>query len=187
LTLPGTKARIDWRTRPFKEETIYAIVRSGGKQYRVDSQRVVDVERLPAQVGATVELRDVLLVGDDNKVEVGQPLVDGARVIAEVVGHGRGDKVTVFTYTAKTRQRRKRGHRQPYTRLAIRHILLGGEVPPAPEEKPKRRKASSEDVPAGEAEPRAAPSTRRRATARKPKAQGTATSETRRRRKAGSE
>ena len=105
-----------------KEHSIYAIIRSGGKQYRVEPDQVIDVERLPAQVGSAVEITDVLMVGDDGEVRLGQPLIQGARVIAEVVEHGRADKVVVFKYKAKTRYRRKRGHRQPYTRLAIRRI-----------------------------------------------------------------
>ncbi len=133
------------------------------------------MERLPAQVGATVELGEVLLVADDKKVEVGRPLVEGARVIAEVVGHGRDDKVLVFKYKAKTRYRRKGGHRQPYTRLAIRHILLAGESPPAIE------------GPTAEVEAQAKPSARRRATARRPKVSEATTSEPKRRKKTGSE
>lgn len=89
-------------------------------------------------MGSTVELTDVLLVVSNNDMRVGQPLVAGARVVAEVVEHGRDDKVIVFKYKAKTRYRRKRGHRQEYTRLAIRHILTGDE-PRQVGAKPARR------------------------------------------------
>lgn len=108
---------------------IYAIIRSGGKQYRVEPDQVIEVDSLPAQVGSTVEITDVLMVEDDGDVLLGRPLLNGARVITEVVGHGRADKVVVFKYKAKTRYRRKLGHRQPYTRLAIRRILVGEQGP----------------------------------------------------------
>ncbi len=94
-----------------------------------------------------MELSDVLMVADDGDVRVGQPLVAGARVIAEVIEHGRDAKVVVFKYKAKTRYRRKKGHRQSYTRLAIRHILTG-EEPVGEAAKPARQrrqpKASAE-------------------------------------------
>ncbi len=103
----------------------------------MEPHQLLDVELIPAEVGSTVELTDVLLVAQDNgHVQVGTPLVEGARVIARVVEQGRADKVVVFKYKAKTRYRRKKGHRQPYTRLAIERILVGEEVV---EEAPKRR------------------------------------------------
>ncbi len=118
---------------------IYAIVRAGGKQYRVERNQLLDVDLLKADVGSIVELSDVLLVGGSGTVKVGTPLVDGARVIAEVLEHGRDKKIVVFKYKNKTRYRRRRGHRQDYTRLAIRGILAAGEEAPTDEdEKPKR-------------------------------------------------
>ena len=130
---------------------IYAVVRTGGKQHRVEPNQLLDVERLPAAVGDTVELLDVLLVADGDEVTVGQPTVAGARVIAEVVEHGRDKKIVVFKYKAKTRYRKKIGHRQAYTRLAIRQILTGREpeavaVAEAPA-KPRRRKAPAKRAP----------------------------------------
>ncbi len=96
----------------------------------MEPRQLIDVERIPAAVGSTVELTDVLLVANDNgDITVGAPLVEGARVIARVVAQGRGPKVVVFKYKAKTRYRRKRGHRQPYTRLVIEQILTEGEAP----------------------------------------------------------
>ena len=129
---------------------IYAVVRTGGKQYKVEPNQLLDVERLPAAVGAVVELSDVLLVADGDDVTVGQPRVDGARVVAEVVEHGRGPKIIVFKYKNKTRYRRKTGHRQDYTRLAIRQILVGTEpaIVEAPAKAHRRRPAK----PAAEAE-----------------------------------
>jgi large subunit ribosomal protein L21 len=106
---------------------IYAVIRSGGKQYKVKPDQLVDVERLRVDVGAVVELPDVLMVADGDDVTVGQPHVTGARVVAEVMEHGRGPKLIVFKYKNKTRYRKKTGHRQAYTRLAIRQILIGAE------------------------------------------------------------
>lgn len=97
---------------------------TGGKQYRVSPGQTIEVEKLPVQ-GDTVELDRVCLVADGDKVTVGKPTVAGAKVIASVVEEGRGDKVLVFKYKPKTRYRRKKGHRQPYTRLAIKEIVVG--------------------------------------------------------------
>jgi len=82
------------------------------------------VEKLLVEKGAQVELDKVLLVADEEKVQVGKPLVEGAKVIAESLGEEKGNKVTVFKYKPKVRYRRKKGHRQLYTRLAIKEILL---------------------------------------------------------------
>lgn len=108
----------DWRS------AIYAIVLTGGKQYRVEPGQALSVERLEAPVGSKVELTDVLLVGDGSRVVVGSPTVPEAKVVASVLGEGKGDKVVIFKYKNKTRYRRKRGHRQFYTRLAIEEIIL---------------------------------------------------------------
>lgn len=103
--------------------TIYAIVKTGGKQYRVSPGDTVEVERLPAGEGSTVELDQVMLVADDNGVRVGEPTVAGARVVAEVLGEKKGKKVLVYKYKPKVRYRRMKGHRQIHTRLAIKEIL----------------------------------------------------------------
>ncbi len=124
-----------------KEEAIYAIVRSGGKQYRVEKGATIDVERLEAGEGAKVELADVLFLADGNRMTVGSPTVSGAKVVAEVVGHSRSPKVTVFKYKSKVRYRKRTGHRQPYTRLAIQEIVSGEKKEPT---KRTRRKAETE-------------------------------------------
>lgn len=132
----------------------YAIVRSGGKQYRVQEGDTIDVERLSTPEGECVELSEVVLLAEDGQVTVGTPTVPGVKVVAEVVSHGRGPKVIVFKYKAKTRYRRKTGHRQAFTRLAIQRIQVGEE-----EEKPARRrrarkavpKETAEEAPVGEA------------------------------------
>ena len=116
---------------------VYAVVRTGGKQYRVEEGHTIDVERLRAPEGERVELSEVLLLADGDNVTVGTPTVPGAKVMAEVVAHGRGEKITVFKYKSKTRHRAKTGHRQPYTRLAIREIQADGEKPKAPRRRKK--------------------------------------------------
>jgi large subunit ribosomal protein L21 len=105
----------------------YAIFRTGGKQYRVTTRDVIDVDKLPVDAGVYVEMTDVLAISRDGDLRVGRPLVAGARVVAEVEAQTRDRKIIVFKYKRKVRYRRKRGHRQPYTRLAIRELLLEGE------------------------------------------------------------
>lgn len=98
---------------------MYAIVRTGNRQYRAEVGKEIDVERLPNGVNETVELTDVLLVGDGDSTVIGTPTVEGAVVRATVVDQYRADKVIVFKYRQRTNFRRKRGHRQYYTRLRI--------------------------------------------------------------------
>jgi large subunit ribosomal protein L21 len=98
---------------------MYAVVETGGKQYRAAPGEFVDVERLPAEVGAQVTLDRVLMIADGEKVTVGQPTVAGALVQATVIGQQKHRKVIFFHYVPKKRERKKRGHRQYYTRLRI--------------------------------------------------------------------
>ena len=102
---------------------MYAIVATGGRQYRVEPGRRLEVEKLPAERGSQIELSEVLLVGDGELVTVGQPTVPGARVVAEVLGEAKGKKIVVFKYKAKVRYRRKTGHRQRYSRIVVRNIV----------------------------------------------------------------
>lgn len=103
---------------------MYAVVETGGKQYRVEQGMTVQVERLDASPGDTVTLDRVMLVGEGDQLDVGAPTVKGAKVWATVVGHGRGRKVTVMKYKPKAHYRRKTGHRQGYTTLKIEKIDL---------------------------------------------------------------
>jgi len=129
---------------------VYAIVRSGGKQYRVQQGATIDVERLPAPEGGQVELPDVLLLDEDGRVTVGTPTVPGVKVVAEVVSHGRGPKLIVFKYKAKTRYRRKNGHRQLLTTLSIDKILPPGAEAPKPVKRTRRKKTEkTEETPDG--------------------------------------
>ena len=97
---------------------MYAIVQTGGKQYKVSQDEIINVEKLDAKVGETVKL-DVLMLVDGAKVVNGNPYVENAEVVAEVVEQGKSDKVLVFKYKAKKNERKKQGHRQPYTALKI--------------------------------------------------------------------
>jgi len=100
----------------------YAIVQTGGKQYRVQTGDTIRVEALSKQAGETVELDDVLLVSEDGQLTLGAPTVPGATITAEVLENGRGKKIVVFKYKAKTRYRRRNGHRQAYTELRVTGI-----------------------------------------------------------------
>ena len=97
---------------------MYAIVTTGGKQYKVSQGDIINVEKLDAKVGDEVKL-DVMMLVDGDKVTNGNPLVKGAEVIAEVLEQGKEDKIVVFKYKAKKNYRRKQGHRQPFTALKI--------------------------------------------------------------------
>lgn len=104
---------------------MYAIIKSGGKQYRVKAGEQVRVEALAAEVGATVSLEEVLLVGTGDGVKVGAPMVSGAKVKATVVSHGRGDKVKIFKLRRRKHYQKTQGHRQSYTELRIDDIVQG--------------------------------------------------------------
>ena len=97
---------------------MYAIIQTGGKQYKVEAGDEILVEKLSAEVGSDVEF-DVLLVSDDAGVKVGTPVLEGVKAKAKVVEHGKGEKVVVFRYKPKKNIRKKNGHRQPYTKVQI--------------------------------------------------------------------
>ena len=101
---------------------MYAVLTTGGKQYKVSEGDVIYVEKLNVEVDSTVELTDVLSVSNGETLKVGTPVVEGAKVVAKVVAQGKAKKVTVFKYKAKKDYRRKNGHRQPYTKLVIEKI-----------------------------------------------------------------
>jgi large subunit ribosomal protein L21 len=106
---------------------MYAVIETGGKQYRVSPGQTVEVELLPAEPGSTVALDRVLLVSTDEKTLVGTPTVPGASVVGAVAREGRGKKIIVFKYNAKKRYRRTKGHRQDYTYLMITDIQAEGQ------------------------------------------------------------
>lgn len=101
---------------------MYAIIKTGGKQYRVQEGDLITIEKLEAAADETVTFDQVLTVVNDGSVKVGTPLVNGAKVTGKVVEHGKGKKILVFKYKAKSNYRRRQGHRQPYTLVKIEKI-----------------------------------------------------------------
>ena len=101
---------------------MYAIIKTGGKQYRVQVGDKIEVEKLPSAVGDQVTLNDVLMVENNGADSVGKPMVKGASVVAKVVSEGKGRKVVHFDYRNKHRRRKTHGHRQEFTRLEIAEI-----------------------------------------------------------------
>lgn len=101
---------------------MFAIIRTGGKQYRVSAGDILEVEKLDGSIGDTISLEDVLLVANDESVQVGQPTVAGASVSAKITGQYRGNKIRVFKYRPKKRIRVRKGHRQHLTRLQIETV-----------------------------------------------------------------
>ena len=104
---------------------MYAIVRTGGKQYRVAEGQTLEVEKLPGATGDSVQLTNVLMLADGEDVKVGTPFVEGASVQARITGQHKGRKVRVFRYKPKKRVRVRRGHRQNHTRLLVEGITSG--------------------------------------------------------------
>ena len=102
---------------------MFAIVQTGGKQYRVAPGDILRVERLPGDRGAEVLIEQVLLVADGDAIQVGQPLVEGARVVGEIMQQGKAKKIIVFKKKRRKKYRRKQGHRQLYTALQIKEIV----------------------------------------------------------------
>jgi len=102
---------------------VYAVIETGGKQYRVAAGDVIEVEKLPAEAGSQVEIDRVLMLAGDTGISLGTPIVPGARVVATITEHFRGPKIRIFKMKAKKRYRRRMGHRQSLTRLKIDSIL----------------------------------------------------------------
>jgi len=119
----------------------YAIVETGGKQYKVAPGQKIDVDRLAVAEGEDIELSKVLLIADGKDTVVGNPTIDGAKVVATCLGEGKGDKVIVFKYKPKVRYSRKKGHRQLYSKLEIKEIIKPGEV--AAPKKTRRKKVAT--------------------------------------------
>ena len=101
---------------------MYAVVRTGGKQVRMQPGESIRVEKLAGGVGEQIELGEVLLVGDDKELKVGRPLVEGARVVGTITAHGRGPKIVVFKKKRRKNYSRKTGHRQDYTEIRVDRI-----------------------------------------------------------------
>ena len=98
---------------------MYAVIKTGGKQYRVSAGEKIKIEQIPADIGSEIVLDQVLMVGEGEAVKLGTPLLNGAAVKAKVVGHGRGDKVHIFKMRRRKHYRKSQGHRQNYTEVEI--------------------------------------------------------------------
>ena len=171
---------------------MFAILKTGGKQYRVAENDVIVVERLQGEAGDSVAFEDVLMVGDDKKVETGAPLVSGATVAGEILEQARGDKILIFKKKRRKNYRRTRGHRQDLSVVRITEILTGGKKPsgkkaaakPAPkkaEEKPAEAKTETSAPPKEETkaapkktETKKAEGGEKKTAAKKPAAKSTA-------------
>jgi large subunit ribosomal protein L21 len=137
----------------------YAVVASGGKQYVARPGETIEVDRLPLEKNAAVDFDQVLLIADDGDVQVGTPFVEGAKVTGKVAGQIKGPKIIVFKYKPKIRYRRKQGHRQQYTRVAIEEVVLPGATKKRGPSAEKTEKAPKAEKPAApKAKKAAAPS-----------------------------
>jgi large subunit ribosomal protein L21 len=176
---PGRDLRPEHRGSNTKEKTMFAVIKTGGLQYRVAEDDVVRIGKVAGNVGEIVQIKDVMLVGGD-KPALGAPLVSGASVAVEVLEQFRGDKVIAFKKRRRKNSRRKRGHRQEFTLVRISEILTDGAAPtkkakgkPAP--KPKAEKAEGEEGAEKKAKPKAkAKAPAKKAAAKKPAAKGKA-------------
>jgi len=126
---------------------MYAVIETGGKQYRVSEGDVITVEKLNVEDGANVELDKVLILGEGSDIQVGSPYIQGAKIMGRVVENGKAKKVVIFKYKSKKDYRKKQGHRQPYTMIEI--LSLDGKAPKksAPKAEEKAEEAvSNEEV-----------------------------------------
>ena len=149
----------------------YAVIRTGGKQYRVSPGDTVRLEKLAGEPGAQHTFSDVLLASSEGDVTVGKPLIDGARVVGEILRHEKAKKILVFKKKRRKNYRRKKGHRQHLTAVRITEILTGGKKPSKTAAKPAAAKKAKDKKPAPkpEAKPKAkAPA--KKAPAKKPAA-----------------
>src|SRR3954451_18508880 len=131
---------------------MFAVIKTGGKQYRVAADDVITIATLEGEPGAAVTFDQVLMVTNDNGTEVGAPLIAGATVLGEVVEHTRGAKVIAFKKRRRQNSRRKRGHRQDYTVVRITEILAGGAKPKKAAARKTTQDAAGEAQPAATAE-----------------------------------
>jgi large subunit ribosomal protein L21 len=138
-------------------KTMFAVIKAGGKQYRVAEDQVLKVEGIKGEPGTIVQLGDVIMLGGDTP-QLGSPMIEGASVAAEIISHGRGPKVIAFKKRRRKNSRRKRGHRQDFVLIRISEILTQGAKPtkgpkPKPEPKAKPAEGSAEGE-GGETKPK---------------------------------
>jgi large subunit ribosomal protein L21 len=155
---------------------MFAVVKTGGKQYRVAANDIIAVEKLDAELGATVELTDVLMVGDDTAQTAGTPVVEGAMVAAEVLNQRRAKKIIVFKKKRRQNYQRTKGHKQHVTVLRITEILTDGKKPTqraaakSDTESKTAAKPKAETKPKADDKPKAKTAATRKPAAKKPAA-----------------
>ena len=170
---------------------MFAVIKTGGKQYTVSPEDIIKIERLEGDAGDTIVFDNVLLVGGEGEAQVGAPLVDGATVAAEIVDQGRGRKIIIFKKRRRQNSRRRNGHRQHFTSVKITEILTGGKAPakaakkakPADADRPVEAVAAKEEAAPAEAAPEVAaeakeekaPAKAKKAPAKKAEAESEAT------------
>lgn len=135
---------------------MFAVIKTGGKQYRVAAEDVITIERLPAQAGESVTFVEVLMISNGDNVQVGAPVVEGATVLGEVVDLTRARKVIAFKKRRRQNSKRKRGHRQDQMTVRILEILAAGEKPSGAKKaakKPAKAKAAKEEAQEADAAP----------------------------------
>lgn len=125
---------------------MYAVIASGGKQHRVTEGEVLRLEKIEAETGSTISFDQVLMVADGDDVKVGTPVVSGASVTAEVVSHGRGDKVTIIKFRRRKHSMKRQGHRQWYTEVRIGSISTDGSAAPAPKKAAAKTATGGDDL-----------------------------------------
>lgn len=155
---------------------MYAVIRTGGKQYRVSPDDVIEVEKLAGEAGEIIQFEEVLFLGGEGPAQIGAPTVSGASVAGQVVEQKRADKILVFKKKRRKNYRRKKGHRQHLTAVRITEILTGGKKPskaaakPAPAKKEEKAKAGKPAAKKAEAKADAKPAAKKKAPAKKPAA-----------------
>ena len=140
---------------------MYAVFSTGGKQYRASTGDVIKVEKIEAEKGATVELDQVLMIGEGEDVKVGTPYVEGGKVTARVVEHGRGEKVKIVKFKRRKHHMKRQGHRQYFTALEITDIAAKAAKPA------KQAVVEAESAPEKQAAPKAAPKATKKKAAKK--------------------
>ena len=146
---------------------MYAVFATGGKQYRATTGDILKIEKLDVEKGATVQLDQVLMVGEGEDVKVGSPYIDGGQVTATVVEHGRGEKIRIIKFHRRKHHRKQMGHRQDFTKIEITGIAASAPKPKAAKKKVAKAKA---EKPAADAKPVAAKPKATKAKATKAKA-----------------
>lgn len=145
---------------------MFAVIKTGGKQYKVAADDVIQIEKLGQDADSQVVFGDVLMVGNDDDITVGAPLVDGASVVGELVENKRGKKIIIFKKRRRQNSRRKNGHRQEYSVVKITDILTGGAKPKAAK-KAAPKKAEAKAEPKAEAKADAKPAAEKKPAAKK--------------------